>query len=67
MDGVTRRDTRTGAGMALASMICVQLGLAASVGLFDDVGPEGAACLRLTWAGLLFQRPFSIFRNGRDL
>jgi inner membrane transporter RhtA len=40
--------------MALASMICVQLGLAASVGLFDDVGPEGAACLRLTWAGLLF-------------
>ena len=35
-------------------MICVQLGLAASVGLFDDVGPEGAACLRLTWAGLLF-------------
>lgn len=47
-------DTRTGAGMALASMICVQLGLAASVGLFDDVGPEGAACLRLAWAGLLF-------------
>ena len=40
--------------MALASMICVQLGLAASVGLFDDVGPEGAACLRLerrTWRG----------------
>ena len=35
-------------------MICVQLGLAASVGLFDVVGPEGAACLRLTWAGLLF-------------
>ena len=54
MCGVTRRDTRTGAGMALASMICVQLGLAASVGLFDDIGPEGAACLRLTWAGLLF-------------
>jgi inner membrane transporter RhtA len=39
--------------MAVASMLCVQLGLAVSVGLFDDVGPEGAACLRLSWAGLL--------------
>lgn len=37
--------TRTGASMALASMLCVQLGIAASVGLFDDVGAEGAACL----------------------
>src|SRR3954452_16676908 len=45
--------SRTGASMALASMMCVQLGLAASVGLFDDVGPEGAACLRLSWAGLV--------------
>jgi inner membrane transporter RhtA len=39
--------------MAVVAMLCVQLGLAASVGLFDDVGPEGAACLRLTWAGVL--------------
>lgn len=39
--------------MAVASMLCVQLGLAASAGLFDDVGPAGAACLRLTWAGVL--------------
>jgi inner membrane transporter RhtA len=39
--------------MAVASMFCVQLGLAASVGLFDDIGPEGAACLRLSWAGLI--------------
>jgi len=39
--------------MAMASILSVQLGLAASVGLFDRVGPEGAACLRLTWAGLL--------------
>jgi inner membrane transporter RhtA len=39
--------------MALASMMCVQLGVAASVGLFDDIGPEGAACLRLSWAGLI--------------
>jgi inner membrane transporter RhtA len=35
-------------------MLCVQLGLAASVGLFDRIGPEGAAWLRLTWAAVLF-------------
>ena len=35
------------------SMLCVQLGLAASVGLFDQLGPEGAAWLRLAWAGVL--------------
>jgi inner membrane transporter RhtA len=45
--------TRTGAGMALVSMPFVQLGIAASVGLFDEVGPEGAACLRLAFAGLI--------------
>ncbi|MFC8618611.1 DMT family transporter [Micromonospora purpureochromogenes] len=45
--------TRTGASMALASMLFVQLGLAASVSLFDEVGPNGAAWLRLAWAGLL--------------
>ena len=45
--------TRAGAGMAVASMLCVQLGLAASVGLFDQLGPEGAAWLRLAWAGVL--------------
>lgn len=39
--------------MSLGSMTCVQLGLAVSVGLFDDVGPEGAAWLRLSWAGVL--------------
>ena len=44
---------RAGASMAIASMLCVQLGLAASVGLFDQIGPEGAAWLRLTWAGVL--------------
>jgi inner membrane transporter RhtA len=44
---------RAGTGMALASMLCVQLGLAASVGVFDQVGPGGAAWLRLSWAGLL--------------
>src|SRR6478609_7533202 len=45
--------TRAGAAMAIASMLCVQLGLAASVGLFDQVGPEGAAWLRLAWAGVI--------------
>src|SRR3954451_17107195 len=45
--------TRTGDGMAVVSMLCVQLGIAASVGLFDEVGAEGAACLRLTFAGLI--------------
>jgi inner membrane transporter RhtA len=34
-------------------MLCVQLGLAASVGLIDRLGPEGAAWLRLAWAGIL--------------
>jgi len=45
--------TRAGAGMALAAIICVQIGIALSVGLFDDVGAEGAAALRLAWAGVL--------------
>lgn len=45
---------RSGAGLAILSMLCVQLGLAASVGLFGGVGPEGAAWLRLAWAGVLF-------------
>lgn len=41
-------------------MVFVQLGLAASVGLFDSLGPDGAAWLRLVWAGVLllvFVRP----------
>lgn len=45
--------SRTGAGMALVAMLCVQLGIAASVGLFDQIGAEGAACLRLVFAGLI--------------
>jgi inner membrane transporter RhtA len=45
--------SRTGASMAVVSMLCVQLGLAASVGLIDQVGAGGAAWLRLFWAGLL--------------
>jgi inner membrane transporter RhtA len=48
-----RSAARTGTGMAVASMLCVQLGLAVSVGLFDEVGPQGAAWLRLAWAGVI--------------
>ena len=39
--------------MAVASMLCVQLGLAASIGLIDEIGADGAAWLRLSWAGVL--------------
>jgi inner membrane transporter RhtA len=60
---------RAGAGMALAAIVCVQLGIAASVGLFDDVGPAGAAALRLGWAGVLLlalvrPRPRAFSRRG---
>ncbi|UEL30351.1 EamA family transporter [Pseudarthrobacter sp. L1SW] len=39
--------------MAGAAMCCVQLGLAASVGLSDRLGSDGVAWLRLTWAALI--------------
>ncbi len=44
---------RTGTAMALGSMLCVQLGLAASVGLLGSTDPVGVAWLRLSWAGVL--------------
>jgi inner membrane transporter RhtA len=47
------RSARAGALLALGSMTCVQIGLASSVRIFDQVGPEGAAWLRLSWAGVL--------------
>jgi inner membrane transporter RhtA len=55
--------------MALASMLLVQLGLALSVGLLDQVGAAGAAWLRLAWAGvimlvLLRPRPRSFSRRA---
>lgn len=34
-------------------MACVQVGLALAVSLIDDIGAEGAAWLRLVWAGVL--------------
>ncbi len=49
----TSHPARTGALMAMASMLCVQIGLAVAVGLIDQVGAEGAAWLRLAWAGVL--------------
>ena len=49
----SRSTTRTGAAMTIAAMMCVQLGLAASVGLLDQVGPQGVAWLRLAGAGVL--------------
>ncbi|MFD2421770.1 EamA family transporter [Amycolatopsis pigmentata] len=45
--------TRSGATMAVVAMLCVQLGLAVSVGLLDRIGPLGTAWLRLTLAGVL--------------
>src|SRR6476619_7821934 len=61
--------SRTGTLMAVASMTCVQLGLALAVGLFDQVGPLGAAWLRLAWAGLVLlvvvrPRPSRFGRRG---
>jgi inner membrane transporter RhtA len=50
---VSFSSARSGASMAVASMLCVQLGLAVSVGLIDEVGAGGAAWLRLFWAGVL--------------
>jgi inner membrane transporter RhtA len=44
---------RTGTLMALGSMTCVQVGLAASVHLFGAVGPLGAVWLRLAWAAVI--------------
>jgi inner membrane transporter RhtA len=46
--------------MAMASMLTVQIGIAVSVGFIDQLGAEGAAWLRLVWAGalmLLIGRP----------
>jgi inner membrane transporter RhtA len=55
--------------MAMGSMWCVQLGLAASVGLIERIGPTGTACVRLLWAGLILvaigrPRPSAFTRSG---
>lgn len=48
-----RSKARAGTLMAMGSMTCAQLGLVLSVPLFGQVGPLGAAWLRLAWAGVL--------------
>jgi inner membrane transporter RhtA len=50
---VTINQARAGVLMATGSMLCVQVGLALSIGLIGQIGVEGAAWLRLTWAGVL--------------
>jgi inner membrane transporter RhtA len=50
---VTTNQARGGVLMATGSMLCVQVGLALSIGLIDTIGVEGAAWLRLAWAGVL--------------
>jgi inner membrane transporter RhtA len=53
-------EARRGVLLAVASMVCVQLGLAASVGLLDRLAPLEVSWLRLAWAGALllaFVRP----------
>src|SRR5688572_19320230 len=60
---------RSGTAMAGPAMCCVQLGLAASVGLTDKLGPEGVSWLRLAWAAVIlvaFTRPWRsrISRTG---
>jgi inner membrane transporter RhtA len=50
---VTTNQARSGALMAMGSMLCVQVGLALAVSLIDRIGVEGAAWLRLVWAGVL--------------
>jgi inner membrane transporter RhtA len=51
---VSDRHGPPAAVLALASMLCVQLGAAASTGMFDQVGWGGATWLRLVWAALFF-------------
>ncbi|MEH3032609.1 MAG: EamA family transporter [Aeromicrobium erythreum] len=65
-----RTDARNGALMAIAAMASVQLGVAVSVALVDDLGAAGTAWLRLSWAGvllLLLVRPRRGMIARRDL
>jgi inner membrane transporter RhtA len=50
---VSTTQTRSGTAMAVASMSCVQVGMAAAIGISHDIGAEGAGWLRLMWAGLI--------------
>ncbi len=62
-------EARTGALLALGSMLCVQLGAAAAVSVLDQAEPVVVAWLRLAWAGALFlvivrPRPSSFTRSS---
>ncbi|MFF4253856.1 DMT family transporter [Streptomyces sp. NPDC001663] len=48
------RGAGTGALLAVVAMIFAQFGMAISVGVIKEVGPEGATWLRLFWAAILF-------------
>src|ERR1700735_5574122 len=48
-----RTSARSGTLMAVGSMSCVELGLALSVHLIGEVGPLGAAWLRLAWGAVI--------------
>ena len=54
MPPMTSHPARLGAALSVGSMASAQLGLAVAVGLIDRIGAEGAAWLRLAWAGVLF-------------
>ena len=61
---------RSGAAMAICSMLTVQVGLGLAVGLIGEVGAEGAAWLRLVWAGAIFLalgRPWRLSLTRRTL
>ncbi len=67
---VRRSGAGVGTSMAVASMLCVQLGIALAVGLIDDIGAVGTAWLRLAWAGVIllaFVRPRRADFPGRTL
>jgi len=51
---MTSHPARLGVALSVGSMASAQLGLAVAVGLIDRIGAEGAAWLRLVWAGALF-------------
>src|ERR1700722_7030995 len=64
------RGAGSGAVMAVGSMSCVQLGLALSAHLLDQLGPLGIAGLRLAFAGvllLILVRPRPRDFSGKDL
>jgi len=51
--GARMRGAGSGAVLAVGSMSCVQLGLAISAHLLDQLGPLGIVEMRLAWAGIL--------------